>query len=240
MKLHRFYVPEHEVSKPSPHASNESITLHSSEVFHQMKNVLKLQKEEKFIFFNGDKNEYLSHIVSYSKKNEVEIEIDDVTQNHVSFPKEVFLFFSLIKKDNVDWILQKGTEVGVSHFIPVISSRSEKKELNMERAQKILVEASEQCGRNIPPQLHPLMKLENVFNEFDLSFIVFEKDSPALKEEILTDTSIGLFVGPEGGWSKEELALFKEKGGRFCSLGETTLRAETAAIVGSALIQELK
>lgn len=189
------------------------------------------------MFFNGDGNEYLSRIVSYPHKSEVVVHVEKATKSNVSFAKEIYLFFSIIKKDNVEWILQKGTEIGVTHFIPILAARSEKKDINMERAEKIVIEASEQCGRNIPPVVHPVMKLENVFNEFDIPFIVLEKsDTQLSKEEFNNETSIGLLIGPEGGWTPEELELFANKKATVRSLGSTVLRAETAAITSSALL----
>jgi len=224
MKLHRFYIPKEK---------SEGTTLYSPELVHQMKNVLKLLPGEKIIFFNGDGSEYLSSIVSFEGKDGVHIKIEEVKQNDVSLDKELFLFFSIIKRDNVEWILEKGTEVGVSHFIPVVSSRSEKKDINIERSGKIVIEATEQCGRNVPPIIHPVMKWEDVFNKFDLSFIVLEKGGVSFRKQNIKDKKIGLLIGPEGGWTKEEIDLFNKNEVSFMSLGPTTLRAETAAVVGS-------
>lgn len=229
MKLHRFYIPQKVVE-----GHLQPVVF--PELVHQMNKVLRLHIGEKVIFFNGDGNEYVSSIVSYEGKETVVLKVEETVPNTVSFNKELYLFFSLIKKDNTDWILEKGTEVGVSHFIPIVSSRSEKKDINIERAQKIVTEATEQCGRNIPPTIHPVTRLEDVFEKFDMPFIVLEKGAPELGKESMKYEQIGLLVGPEGGWTKEELELFKNKKVIFCSLGPTVLRAETAAIIGSAKI----
>ncbi len=236
MKLHRFYIPEDKAIKKGELVVGSVFDIHFPELAHQMKNVLRLRTGEKIIFFNGNGNEYLSTIVSFEGRTEISFKIETITQNDVSFKKEVFLFFSLIKRDNVDLILQKGTEVGVSHFIPIVSSRSEKKDINIGRTEKILIEATEQCGRNAPPIIHDVMKLEDVFNKFNMSFIVLEKGSVSFTEKDIKDNRVGLLIGPEGGWTKEEIEMFKEKKANFLSLGSTTLRAETAAVVGSAKI----
>ena len=236
MKLHRFYISEANLPDAQMLTKGTVLTVRLPELFHQVKNVLKLQPGEKIIFFNGDGNEYESEIVNYEGKEGVVLKIEEITQNDVSFPRETYLFFSILKKDNVDWILEKGTEIGVSHFIPVLSARSEKKDLNMNRAGKIVIEATEQCGRNLPPIVHPVTKLEDVFKNFDMSFIVLEKGEVSFIKENIKDNPIGLMVGPEGGWTKEELQVFRDKKVDFRSLGQTTLRAETAAIVGSTLL----
>lgn len=236
MKLHRFYIPKETEIEPRTPVLGEVILVHFPELVHQVKNVLKLRTSEKLIFFNGDGFEYLSSIVSFEGKESMKLNIEEKSKSSVSLKKEVFLFFSIIKKDNVEWILEKGTELGVSHFIPVVSSRSEKKDINMERAGKIVTEASEQCGRNTIPTIHKVIKVEDVFNEFNMSFIVFEKGAVSFTEKNVKDSSIGLLIGPEGGWTKEEIEMFKNKNMEFRSLGTTTLRAETAAVVGSALI----
>lgn len=236
MKLHRFYIPEDKAIEKGELAVGILFAIHFPELSHQMKNVLRLRLGEKIIFFNGNGNEYLGTIVSFDGRTEIKLHIETITKNDVSFKKELFLFFSLIKRDNIDLILQKGTEVGVSHFIPIVSSRSEKKDINKDRSEKILIEATEQCGRNMPPKIHEVMKLEDVFNRFDLSFIVLEKGSVSFTEKNIKDTRIGLFIGPEGGWTEGEMELFRNKKTSFLSLGPTVLRAETAAVVGSSKI----
>jgi 16S rRNA (uracil1498-N3)-methyltransferase len=239
MKIHRFYIGH--VDGADLHTDSleksKEVSILSKELAHQMEKVLRLRIGEMTLLFNGDGHEYLSRIVSFSKKGEITVHVESVTRNNISSSKELFLFFSLIKKDNIDWILQKGTELGITHFIPIISSRSEKKDINTERATKILIEASEQCGRGTIPQLHSVMKLEETFNTFDFPFIAFERGNEALsKEDFVNETSLGLLIGPEGGWTPEELEMFRNKKATFRSLGETVLRAETAAIAASSLL----
>jgi len=236
MKLHRFYIPEGKMEAVVGLTAGSTLTLIFPELAHQMKHVLRLQEGEKVIFFNGDGNEYHCSLVSFDGRNSLSAKIERVILNTVSLPKEIFLFFSIIKKDNVNLILEKGTEIGVSHFIPIIAARSEKKDVNMERSTKIIIEAAEQCGRNKLPALYPVMKLENVFKEFEMSFIVLERGGVSFSSKPLKDIRIGLLIGPEGGWTEEEMEMLKEKGVAFRSLGSTTLRAETATIVGSAAI----
>lgn len=233
MKLHRFYVSEGLPPK-GVLLEKKQVTLTLPPFIHQIRNVLRLRPGEKIILFDGKDLEYLSNIVSYEGKGGVTLNIEEITRNNVVFKKEVYLFFSMVKKDNMEWILEKGTEVGVSHFIPVISARSEKKSINVERSQKIIIEAAEQSGRNKLPIIHPATRLEDVFYNFKLSFIVLEKNFPVLYGNDIKDISIGLLTGPEGGWTPKEIEMFKKEKVTLRSLGPTVLRAETAAIIASS------
>lgn len=225
MKIHRFYVPE--VVSP----------LLSPELYNQMKRVLRLEIGETVIFFNGDGRDYVSTIVSYPKKNVVEFGVIEKKPNNTAPKRELTVFFSLIKKDNIELILQKGTELGVTHFVPVLSHRSEKKGINLDRAQKILIEATEQSGRGAVPTIQDVVKLEDVFTDLDIPVIVFEKGAePLISAEFNETDKVGMLIGPEGGWTPEELELFTSKKATFRSLGNTVLRAETAAIVASAFL----
>lgn len=87
--------------------------------------------------------------------------------------KDVWLCMAIVKKDNFEWIVEKGTEIGVNHFVPVVAERSEKKDLNMERLIKIAREASEQSGRGTVPEIHPVMTLEDIFSNSNDSFLNF-------------------------------------------------------------------
>jgi 16S rRNA (uracil1498-N3)-methyltransferase len=236
MKLHRFYIPKEKLPEAFSSQEGEEVSLSFPELVHQLNKVLKLRVGEKLIFFTGNGTEYVSELVSYQSKSEITFRVDQMLPNNVSFSKTLYLFFSIIKKDNTDWILEKGTEIGVSHFVPIISSRCEKKDLNIERAERIVIEATEQCGRNMPPTIHSVIKLEDIFETFPGPFIVLERDSPALDAKELKEDVAGILIGPEGGWTKEEFEMFKNKKNLFRSLGPATLRAETAAIVGSAKI----
>jgi len=230
MKLHRFYT-EQNLPKEG------DFTLHHQELFNQMKKVLRLLPNEKVGLFNGDGLEYISKIISFEGRDGIVFQIEKVQKNNVSFNKEVSLFFSILKKDNVEWIIQKGTELGVSHFTPIISARSEKKNINIDRIKKIITEATEQSGRPVPPTITDITKLESVFDMFHEPIIVFEKGSPSFtKEDFKNVAKVGVLIGPEGGWTKEELSFFENRKATFRSLGSTTLRGETAAVVASALL----
>lgn len=250
MRLHRFYV-----SKPLGDAPR--YTLQDARLIHQWRDVFRMKvgptsprlrgARDSVILFDGSGEDFECEIISLAK-NEAEMKIIEKKKG-IMPEKEIWLFFSLIKKDNVEMVLQKCTEIGVSHFVPVISERSEKKGFNTERAEKILIEASEQCGRSNLPKLHEINSLSDAIKNYkdELDFIAFDSTGisyqlsakPARTAESNVQSGgsykLGILVGPEGGFTENELILFKENNIPVYSLCKLTLRAETAAIVASAM-----
>ncbi len=187
------------------------------------------------ILFDGSGDDYVCEIISLDKK-EAELKITEKKKGIVP-DREVWLFFSLIKKDNVEMILQKCTELGVSHFVPIISERSAPAQTfsaeKLRRARKILIEASEQCGRSSLPELSDVMSLEKAIENYHskISFLAFDPSGTEFNVLRSTLNVPGLIIGPEGGFAENEINLFKQKNIMIYSLGDLTLRAETAAIV---------
>jgi 16S rRNA (uracil1498-N3)-methyltransferase len=147
--------------------------------------------------------------------------------------RHVYLFWSLLKKDNNELVLQKCTELGATNFVPIISERSIRKDFNLERAKKIVIEASEQCGRSNIPTVREPIKLPTAINEYkNKILLVFCDEKGKNIAEMSHDEgqAVGLFVGPEGGWSEDELKLFVSAGAMHANIHDLTLRAETAAI----------
>ncbi len=248
MRLHRFFIEEQLRNK-------KEITILEEELLHQLKHVFRLNAGDKLILLDNSGYEYMSEILLLTKsKAEIKILSSDLSENIPNTDKEVWLFASLIKKDNFEWIIEKTTELGISHIVPVISARTEKKELNIERAHKIIKEASEQSGRGIMPLLHDTRNLEDAIahaQEQNINLIAFHLDGDAFNlDHVLHNQSklekslgissehkkSGILIGPEGGWSDNEILLFKTKNIPIYSMGKQVLRTETAAIAICALI----
>jgi 16S rRNA (uracil1498-N3)-methyltransferase len=231
MRLHRFYI-EQKVGE------QKEITLSDHDLIHQLLNVFRLRDGSEIIIFDGSGFEYVSQIISISKKGLV-LEIIS-TSSKPQPTQKVALYLALIKKGNFELAVEKATELGVTEIHPIISERSEKKGINMERLQKIVKEASEQSGRVILPLIYPQLTLETVVsqqksqNEVPVVFHI-DPDSSAAPNPSLSKerkgSGVAAFVGPEGGWTEKEIALFKENNFEFRSLGQNILRAETAAVV---------
>ncbi|MEK7514235.1 MAG: RsmE family RNA methyltransferase [Patescibacteria group bacterium] len=225
MRLHRFFLKDLEVSQ-------NNISVSSTDLIHQWRSVFRLQVGDNVILFNGSGKDLLCRIEIMARDGVKLTRVSEEERN-TKPSKELTLFFSVIKKDKNEWILQKGTEIGVSHFVPVISERSEKKNLDLVRAEKIIIEAVEQSGRSDIPSLASPISLEEALTSQKIPTIIL--DAEGKKFEIPKERSFGIFIGPEGGWGEKDKKLFSENNVTFASIGKLTLRAETAAIAAVAL-----
>jgi 16S rRNA (uracil1498-N3)-methyltransferase len=149
----------------------------------------------------------------------------------------IHLAMSIINLDKFDIVLQKATELGVRSIIPLITDRveirAERYRGKAERWRKIVFEAVKQSGRSVIPIVEEPQPFDETVKR-DGTKIIFDADAEAAGQQV-TNTAT-LFIGPEGGWSERELQLAREHGCAFKRLGIRRLRAETAAIVATALV----
>jgi len=156
---------------------------------------------------------------------------------------------SLPKAAKMDWILRQCTELGVNRFIPLVTQRSISRPdasrygHKKGRWEKIIVEACRQCGRNDIPALDPVTKWEKalgLFAEFDLVLMAYEKNAPTLKT-VLESASLAkkvmVLIGPEGGWTKDEVREAEQHGAVSVHLPTPLLRTETAGGAVAAMIR---
>lgn len=219
MKLHRFYLPDTELK--------HDFWIHDQRLVHQWRNVLRFKPGQQLVLFDGEADDRLYRLEELKTDEAHVLYVTD--RERVLPKKDVYLLWSLLKKDKNDWVLQKGTELGVSHFIPLLADRSEKTGFNIERAEKIIIEASEQCGRSDIPNVREPMHVETALNELKdkVALYICEQDSA---DQLETVERIGVLIGPEGGWSDAEKERFKSLGIKHLALHDMTLRAETAAL----------
>lgn len=230
MKLHRFYVGGMH-NKWGPVELNHMLWVNDERLLNQWLKVLRFRMGDELVLFN-DETERIYRIIKVEFPHSVQLEL--VTEQERKMPtKHIYLLWSLLKKDKNDWVLQKATELGVRNFVPIIAERSEKTGFDIERAHKILVEASEQCGRaDIPEVREPITPATAVSEYAQMPLFICEQGEGALDTSSLD--SAALLVGPEGGWSEAEKALYKQNNIAHVNLGDFTLRAETACVVGVA------
>lgn len=230
MKLHRFYVDDMELQ--------HNFWMQDKDLFHQWTRVLRFQVGRELVFFNNKQEEKLYKIIKIGN-DAVQLEL--ITEMHVKIPiKDIYVCFSLLKKDKNDWIIQKGTELGVRHFVPLLCDRTEKTGFSVERAEKIAIEASEQCGRADIPRVREPVTPASLIHELSgkAQLYVAEQGSTLNSQPsaLNTESSIAVLIGPEGGWTDEEKQLFESKELKHIALSGFTLRAETAAIVSVIML----
>ncbi len=231
MRLHRFYIPE---SLPQ----SSVLVVNYPEHLHQWKKVFRFVPGDTVIIFDGSGVECTAQF-SYLDTKEARLVLQDRQIPDKEAEREIHMYVAITKKDTFEIIAQKATELGVARIIPVISARSEKKDINMLRFKKIVIEATEQSGRTVVPRIYEPIEFEKIFDGMIAPCIVWEprglpfvgqKDAP-LSQKVLC-----MAIGPEGGWTPDELELFQEKGALVRSSGKTVLRTETAAIAFLSLL----
>lgn len=241
MRLHRFFIDSSLLEAVQTIPDLGEILVSDSNLSHQLKRVFRFISGDQVILFDGNGFDFICEILSFEKES-IRFLIKEKKENKFIPKTEIYLFASLIKNNNYELVLEKCTEIGVAHFVPIISERSEKKKLNYERSQKIIKEASEQSGRGFVPKIYDTILPQEIFEKYDMPFIVFHGDGENFRNNFefqiynTNKNKIGILIGPEGGWSEKELRLFKEKNITTYSLGSQTLRAETATIVSSAFL----
>lgn len=184
--------------------------------------------------------------VSLISSNEDRVEFDLGETVEASESAEITLLLSIFKFDRVEWAIEKCTELGVARIVPVIARRTEvhlakAAEKRVERWRRIAVQASEQSRRSAVPIIDDPVKLSReLLSQFSTTKIILsEMETNAKLRELLDSDqsdSTALAIGPEGGWTPEELQMFAECGWLSASLGSTILRAETAAIAALAIV----
>lgn len=216
--------------------SKEIICL-DTEIIHHIKDVLKLKEGEEIILCDGQGKAALVRIEKIDKKS-INFFVKNIFPGAVS-DKKIILFAALLKRDSFEWLLQKAVEVGVNEIVPIVSERTIKIGFNEKRWQKIIKEAAEQSQSLILPKLSPVQNFKDALKNMDGVGVFFDPAGENIKKIKLNNSVISLFVGPEGGWSDKEIEMCKESGLHFVNLGNSILRAETAATVAVYLAKNI-
>ena len=215
-----------------------STNLLSKEHTHYLTNVMRLKRGSNVNLFNKD-GEWLSEIV-FLDRDRVEVKfLNKIKESSKS--TNVELAICLVKKTSMEIILQKATELGIAKIIPIISERTEVKDLNIERARKIVVEATEQSNQLNVPDIEEPQKLKDFINSLESNTSLFFADINTEKKIdnkiIEKSKKISLLIGPEGDFSpnEREMILAKDNAISF-SISRNILRTETAVISALSLI----
>ena len=243
--MHRFFLLD------TPIVPGKVIDL--SPISHQLTRVLRLKPGDKILLLDNLNLEYATEIVTLGRHQATGHVIS--SQPVRSEPSHhLTLYQCSLKADKFEWILQKGTELGVIAFVPVISQRSVVRPASAllkkyDRWQTILREAAEQSGRGRLPFLGPPVSFEEaVVNAEGLRYLPWEDANcaPGLGQAVVFDASSGasgnssqrysLMIGPEGGFAPDEVLAARNVGWQVTSLGARILRAETAALAAVTII----
>ncbi len=219
-----------------------SINLLSKEHTHYVVNVMRLKRGSNINFFNS-KGEWKSEIV-FLDKDRVEVKIIE----KIKQPKElsnIELAICIVKKNPMEIILQKATELGVSKITPIISERTEVKDLNYDRANKIVIEATEQSNQLSPPKIFEVTKLKDFLNNLDGTSKVLFADVNSknnLNAEILKQGNpITVLIGPEGDFSPSERdSILGNSNVTSFTISRNILRSDTAVISAISLVNFIK
>lgn len=230
MRLHRFFIDPKAIR-------GQEIILEDENLINQIKKVLRLKIGDEILFLDNSGKEYET-VIKEIGNSAIKAEIIKIRQNQNEPELKIVLYQALCKKDKFETVLQKGTEVGISEFIPVITERTEKLNFDRSRAEKILKEAAEQSERGIIPKLLEIQSFEEAIKNASGEKILLDKSGEIIKSYKLpvNTNKLVLFIGPEGGFIEDELKFAKQQGARIVSLGPRVLRAETAGLVAAAIL----
>ncbi len=249
--MRKFFVKTENIQE-----NKNEIEILGSDVNH-IKNVLRLKLGDEIQICNQDTSEnYIAQISNMSKeKIQVQIiqKIEPIAESNV----ELHIFQGLPKAAKMELMIQKGTELGVSQFIPVAFKRSivklagKEEQKKLERWQKIAEVAAKQSKRDRVPEIKNIISVKNICNlikEYDILLVAYENESEnTLKNELLhlkntkENFKIAVVIGPEGGIEEEEVFCLQQAGAKVVSLGKRILRTETVALqVSSIILYELE
>jgi len=225
--LRRFFSSEWEGDKA---------VLIGAEAAHAVR-VLRLKEGEKILVSQGLREAVCT--VVYATTDRVEAQAEEIRECPANPKRTLALFQAYMKSDKMEWIAQKGTELGLTAFVPFVSRYCVKvpegasADKSLGRLQRISQEAMKQCGRTLPVEVSPILsfgQMKEALMAYDTVIFAYENAKTPLKDALPLEGKVALIVGSEGGFSAEEAEELEKLGVRTVSLGSRILRGETAAI----------
>jgi 16S rRNA (uracil1498-N3)-methyltransferase len=229
--MHRFFVKE----------INDDRVVFAPEQAHQIATVLRMEPDQQVVVLDNSGWEFEAALVEVGRKRVTAV-ITHKRRVITEPASQLTLYQSLLKRDNFEWVLQKGTELGVSCFVPLITERTvARRSRKASRWQRILTEAAEQSGRGRIPELAAPLTLAQAVAELpaqSTALIPWERAGSGSIGAYVAGkggTAVALFIGPEGGFTAGEIELAQQHHIQPVTLGQRILRAETAAVTAVAL-----
>lgn len=241
--MQHFFVPPSQVEETE-------IKVTGSDVNH-MKNVLRMRIGEEVTVSDGNNCRYLCRVKAYKDTaEEAVLEVVRKQENDTELPSRIYLFQGLPKQDKMELIVQKAVELGVYKIIPVAAKRcvvkldEKKAKKKTERWQEIARSAAKQSGRGLVPEVRDVLPWREALEAaktLDVVLIPYElargvEETKEIIRNIRPGQSVGIFIGPEGGFEKEEVLSAAETGAKAITLGRRILRTETAGIAALSLL----
>ena len=239
--MHHFFVTPEQVREGQ-------IRIEGSDVNH-MKNVLRMKLGEELHVSDGNNKKYLCEIVSMDADSVYTV-IKEELVSDTELPSKIHLFQGLPKSDKMELIVQKAVELGVYEIIPVATKRAvvklddKKAEKKVERWNSISESGAKQSGRNVIPKVKSVMGYKEAMqyaNTLDVILIPYElaegmNETRQVIEAIRPGQSVGIFIGPEGGFETAEVEYAVAQGAKVITLGKRILRTETAGLTTLSIL----
>ncbi len=228
MKIHRFI-------DSAFNLDTATIIVTKPETINQWVNVLRIKIGEIIVVCDGSGFESEATIKNISKGS-IEITLKGKILNMTEPRRKVTLYAAVLKKENFELVVQKSAEVGVAKIIPVLTERTIKQNVRLDRLTKIAEEAAEQSGRAVVPQVSEPTSFISAITEAIQNGAVYFLDLTATEpfsKLVSGNSPVSIFIGPEGGFTDVEISEARNLGAKPASLGSSILRGETAAIVAT-------
>jgi len=221
----------------------------TGDLAHHLRDVLRFEAGDTVDLVDEKQGRYHTELTQVTKEKIIANILQKV-KNTAPLGPSLFLAQAVLKSDKMDWVVQKATELGVSTILPVVTERTiarpraEREAHQLDRWLKIAKEASQQCGRSEVPAVRTAVSLDELLKnppDVSLKLVPWEREQePSLKavlQNLKTENSVMILIGPEGGLAASEVEKARKAGWISVSLGPRILRAETAGLAVLAILQ---
>lgn len=234
--MHRFFVEDNQIEEPIIRITGEDV--------NHISLVLRLNVDEQIVISNRQGTDYCC-IIEAIERDFIRCRIQSANLSHQELSSKIYLFQGIPKQDKLELIIQKSIELGVYEIIPVAMARSivkingQNKDKKNDRWQKIAISAAKQSQRAIIPRVLDVMTFDEAVayaEKLNIVFVPYEKamdlkSSKELITNVRRHQTIGIFIGPEGGFEEKEILKLEKIKASIISLGKRILRTETAGLV---------
>lgn len=238
MRIVRIYYP-FELS------TDTYVTL-TDDATNHIANVLRAKTGQTVVLFNGDGSEYSAELFEVAKRKVV-VRVDSKISISIESPLSIHLGQGISRGDRMEWVIQKSVELGVTEITPLITERcgvrlsQQRWSKKHEQWHKLAIAACEQCGRNVLPVLHAPSSFSDWINlsTNQARLTLHPRAEIAFRHVTMPPAGARLLIGPEGGFSEQEIYQTEQNGFQTIQLGPRILRTETAAITAISALQAI-